>query len=294
MSKGTVGFVGLGSMGGAMARNLAMAGFKVLAWNRTTRPGALEQAGLIGAATPAEAARNGIVVSMVADDSALQAVTHGDDGILAGLPQDGLHICMSTVGVQISAALAQVHRGAGRRYLAAPVFGRPDAAAAAKLWIVAAGEAADYARAEPLFQAMGQGSFHVGAAPEQAGTVKLAGNFLLMAMLEALGEAFALTAKAGIAPRQLLDIVNGALFKSPVYENYGRIAIDRKFDPPGLRLRLGLKDANLMLDAANALQVPMPLASLVRDRMLGAAARGMGELDWSVLTRLIAADAGLA
>lgn len=293
--RGTVGFVGLGSMGLPMARNLAGAGYLVHAWNRSPLPDAdLASAGLKRAATPADAARGGIVITMVADDAALEAVTLGEHGVLAGLPAGGLHLSMSTVGVAEATALAEAHRAAGRRYLAAPVFGRPPAAQAAKLTIVAAGEHADYVRAQPLFDVLGQGSFHVGTAPGQANTVKLAGNFLLMAMLESLGEALALTGKAGVAPRQVLDILNGALFKSPVYENYGRIAIEGAFDPPGFRLRLGLKDANLVLAAANAAAVPMPAASQVRDRMLGGVARGHGELDWAVLTRLVAEDAGLA
>jgi 3-hydroxyisobutyrate dehydrogenase-like beta-hydroxyacid dehydrogenase len=173
------------------------------------------------------------------------------------------------------------------------VFGRPDAAAAAKLWIVAAGASADLARASPLFEVLGQGSFNVRAQPEQANTVKLAGNFLLMAMIEALGEVFALTGKAGVPARQVLDIVNGALIRSPVYENYGRIAINKAFEPAGFKLRLGLKDANLVLAAANAAAVPMPLASLVRDRLLGGVARGKGELDWAAMAQLVAEDAGI-
>ncbi|WP_428381218.1 NAD(P)-dependent oxidoreductase [Nevskia ramosa] len=296
MSQPRIAFIGLGNMGIPMARNLVAAGHAVTVWNRTPlTDAALAQHGFVTAATPAEAAAQsgGMVITMVADDAALDAVTLGEQGLLAGLPQGGLHISMSTVSVQIAQAMTRAHAEAGCRYLAAPVFGRPEAAAAAKLSIVAAGEAADVAQAEPLFKAMGQAHFHVGPNPEQANTVKLAGNFLLMAMLEALGEAFALTAKAGVPARQVLDIINGALMRSPVYENYGNIAINERFDPPGFKLRLGLKDANLVLAAANAAGVPMPAASLVHDRILGGVARGAGELDWSVITRLVAEDAGL-
>ncbi|WP_295680115.1 NAD(P)-dependent oxidoreductase [uncultured Nevskia sp.] len=296
MSQPRIAFIGLGNMGIPMARNLVAAGYAVTVWNRTPLADAdLAQHGFASAATPAQAAAqsDGIVITMVADDAALDAVTLGEQGLLAGLPQGGLHISMSTVSVQIAQMMARAHVEAGCRYLAAPVFGRPEAAAAAKLSIVAAGDAADVAQAEPLFKALGQAHFHVGPNPEQANTVKLAGNFLLMAMLEALGEAFALTAKAGVPARQVLDIVNGALMRSPVYENYGNIAINERFDPPGFKLRLGLKDANLVLAAANASGVPMPTASLVHDRILGGVARGAGELDWSVITRLVAEDAGL-
>ncbi|WP_273454501.1 NAD(P)-dependent oxidoreductase [Nevskia ramosa] len=294
--KPIIAFIGLGNMGIPMARNLVAAGYAVTVWNRTPLTDAdLAQHGFVTAATPAEAAAQsgGMVITMVADDAALDAVTLGEQGLLAGLPRGGLHISMSTVSVQIAQAMARAHAEAGCRYLAAPVFGRPEAAAAAKLSIVAAGAAADVAQAEPLFKVLGQAHFHVGPNPEQANIVKLAGNFLLMAMLEALGEAFALTAKAGVPARQVLDIVNGALMRSPVYENYGNIAINERFDPPGFKLRLGLKDANLVLAAANAAGVPMPAASLVHDRILGGVARGAGELDWSVITRLVAEDAGL-
>lgn len=294
MSKGSIGFIGLGSMGLPMAGNLAQAGYTVAVWNRTPPDAArLAALGLRAAASPADAARAGLVVTMVADDAALEAVTFGAEGLLAGLPPGGLHLSMSTVGVHTAEKLAAAHAAAGSRYLAAPVFGRPEAAAAARLWIVSAGDPADHARAEPVFAALGQGSFHVGTQPAQANTVKLAGNFLLMAMLEALGEAFALTGKAGVPARQVLDILNGALIRSPVYENYGTLAINERFDPPGFRLRLGLKDANLVLAAANAAAVPMPAASLVRDRLLGGVARGKGELDWAAMTQLVAEDAGL-
>jgi len=296
-SKQTVAFIGLGSMGMPMARNLVNAGHVVIVWNRTPMPEAERAAnGFESAASPAEAAArsSGIVITMVADDVALEAVTLGEHGLLKALgAKQGLHVSMSTVSVQIAAEMAAAHTAAGCRYLAAPVFGRPDAAAAAKLSVVAAGDAADIAQVEPLLKAMGQAVFHVGPKPEQANTVKLAGNFLLMSMLESLGEAFALTGKAGVDARQVLDIVNGALMRSPVYENYGNIAINKRFDPPGFKLRLGLKDANLVLAAATAAAVPMPAASLVHDRMLGGVARGAGELDWSVIARLVAEDAGL-
>lgn len=295
MNSKHVAFIGLGAMGKPMASNLVAAGYQVSVWNRTPLPAdEIAKHGFKSAETPAIAAsRGGVAISMVADDAALAAVTHGPDGLLAGLPAGGLHVSMSTVGVQMAESAAEAHSAAGRRYLAAPVFGRPDAATAAKLWIVAGGAAADVAEAQPLFAALGQGSFHVGEQPDQANTVKLAGNFLLMAMLEALGEAFALTGKAGVPARLVLDILNGALLRSPVYENYGNIAICERFDPPGFKLRLGLKDANLVLAAANAAAVPMPAASLVHDRMLGGVARGAGELDWSAITRLIAEDAGI-
>jgi 3-hydroxyisobutyrate dehydrogenase-like beta-hydroxyacid dehydrogenase len=294
VARKTVGLVGLGAMGRGLARSLVQAGYTVFAWNRTPLPEEqLRELGVTPAGTPAEAARNGMVISIVADDAALDAVVSGLDGVLSGLPEGGLHLSMSTVSLELAQRLAARHAEVRRHYLATPVFGRPEAAAAARLWIVAAGEAAQYERARPLFEALGQGSFYVGEAPQQANVIKLAGNFLIMSMLESLGEVIALTRKAQLAPQQVLEIINGALFKSPIYESYGRIALEGRFDPPGFRLRLGLKDANLVLAAAQQLQAPMPAASLVRDRLLSGAARGWGEQDWAALTRAVALDAGL-
>lgn len=289
-----VGFIGIGRMGRGMVLNLVRAGFGVAAWNRSAIDrGELADAGVRFVDTPAQAARSGLVVSMVADDAALDAVSAGEAGVLAGLPAGGLHVSMSTVGIEASSRWAQRHHAAGRAFLAAPVFGRPDAAAAAKLWIVAAGADADYARATPLFEAMGQGHFHVGSEPQQANVVKLAGNFMIISAIETLGEAFALAANAGVAPELLLQIVNGSLFKSPIYENYGRLALERRFDPAGFMLKLGLKDASLVLDAAERTHTPMPFASAARDHLLSGVTRGLGDLDLSALTRVIAENAGL-
>jgi 3-hydroxyisobutyrate dehydrogenase-like beta-hydroxyacid dehydrogenase len=285
----TIGFVGLGSMGLPMASNLAKAGFRVLAYNRTPKPSLPE--GLRAVETPAAAAAGGIVVTMLADDGALEAVCNGAQGLLAGLPKGGLHVSMSTISPAISARLAATHRERDHYYLAAPVFGRPELAAAAKLWVLVAGPAKPAASAMPLIKAMSQGQFQLGERPETANIVKLTGNFLIASMLEALGEAIALARKAGIAPTDLIDVVNTALFKSPLYESYGQLVAGGRFSPAGFKLHLGLKDVRLLLETAESREAPMPSASLIHDQMLTGVARGMGDLDWAVLTQVVADNA---
>jgi 3-hydroxyisobutyrate dehydrogenase-like beta-hydroxyacid dehydrogenase len=200
------------------------------------------------------------------------------------LPRGAVHIGMSTVSVAFSKRLAREHASRAQGYVAAPVFGRPDAAAAQKLWVVAAGPAEQVERCRPVFDAVGRGTSVAGSEPSSANVVKLAGNFTIMAAIEALGEAFATARASGVDPQQFLDIVNSALFQSPLYANYGGIIAGKRFDPPGFRLRLGLKDVRLALAAADAVEVPMPLASLVHDRMLRAIAEGHEDLDWSAFS----------
>ena len=289
-----VGFVGLGSMGRAMASALLRANHEVWVWNRTaSRADALRAEGATVAATPAEAARAGVVISMLADDSAVDAATTGRDGIRDGLPRQGLHVSMSTLAPDTVERLAKVHADAGQVLLSAPVFGRPDAAAAAKLFIVAAGPEDAIERARPLLDAMGQRTFVLGRQPSEANLVKLAGNFMLTAAIEALAEALALVGKAGIDREAFLQILTETLFAAPAYKTYGRALLEGRFSPPGFRLPLGLKDNRLFLQAGERHQVPLPLASLVRDRMLAALARGYGELDWASFARIAAEEAGL-
>ena len=225
-----VGFIGLGSMGGGMARHLVKAGHDVRVWNRTAaRVKPLVTAGATQAKTIAAACEDAAVVfTMVADDAALIDVVSGAEnqpGIAEALGEGDVHVSLSTISTELSARLAEAHAEAGQHFVAAPVFGRPDAAEAGKLTIVAAGDEAALARVQPLLQVMSQKVFLVGADPQAANLVKLAGNFLIAAMTEALGEAFALLHKNGIDAKQFLEIVNGNLFRSPIYENYGtRIA----------------------------------------------------------------------
>jgi 3-hydroxyisobutyrate dehydrogenase-like beta-hydroxyacid dehydrogenase len=247
------------------------------------------------AGSPAEAARNAeAVITMLADDHAVEHVTFGDGGLLDTMAPGAAHISMSTISVALSRRLAEAHATNGQVYIAAPVFGRPEAAAARQLWIVASGDAKQLERFRPLFDAMGRGVSELGPEPWKANVVKLGGNFLIASMIEALGEAFALVRKSEIEARVFLEIANSALFNSPIYASYGTRIVEEVFEPAGFKLRLGLKDARLALDAAEAAAVPMPIASLVRDHMLAAIAHGQSDADWSTFALVNAEAAGLS
>ena len=289
-----VGFIGVGNMGLPMARNLLRAGHSLVVHNRT--PGRVEPLaaeGVSAAGSAVEAARDAeVVVTMLSDDEALRNVIF-EQGVLEAMRPGAIHLGMSTISVAFSMQLAEAHAAAGLGYVSAPVFGRPDAATAARLWIVAAGAAEHIEKCRPLMEAMGRAVSVVGEKPWLSSVVKLAGNLLISSTIEALGETFALQRKWGVEPRTFLEIVNGALFNSPLYANYGGLIAEEKFEPAGFRLRLGLKDTRLVLEAADAVSVPLPLASLVRDHLLAAMANGKGELDWAALAQVSAENAGL-
>lgn len=275
-----------------MVRNLLRAGHQVTVHNRTrTHAEPLRQEGAVLADSPAEAARNvDAVVTMLADD---QAVENAVKSFAETLAPGALHIGMSTISVAGSRRLAEHHAGLEQGYVAAPVFGRPAAAAAAKLWIVAAGAPESIERGQPVFDALARGCSVVGADPWVANAVKLCGNFLIAAALESLGEAFALVRKSGVDAGQFLEIINSALFNSALYGNYGAAIAKEQFEPAGFKLLLGFKDLRLVQEAAESAAVPMPLAGVLRDRFLAAIARGEGELDWAAVARIAAVHAGL-
>jgi 3-hydroxyisobutyrate dehydrogenase-like beta-hydroxyacid dehydrogenase len=286
-----IGFIGLGNMGQAMARNIARAGHQLTVYNRTrSRADELRAEDARVAVSPYDAAVNAdVLITMLANDEAVEAVIFALHGLRAGT----VHISMSTISVALSKRVAEAHAAAGQAYIAAPVFGRPDVAAAARLWVVAAGPADHIERCRPVFEPISQGMFTVGEEPWTANVVKLAGNFLIASMLEALSEAFALIRKSGVEVHQFLEISNSALFKSPLYETYGSIIAEERYEAAGLKLALGLKDVRLALEAAEVAATPMPLASLIRDHFLSAMAHGQGEMDLAGLARVIAENAGL-
>lgn len=289
-----LGFIGLGNMGSPMVRNLLKAGHAVAVYNRTrSKAEELVSAGATVADTPAHACEGEAVMTMLADDHAVEEMVFGRNGILASGARGLVHASMSTISTALSRRLAEVHEHEGQGYVAAPVFGRPQAAQAAKLVVVAAGRAAHVEKVRPALEAVGQKVFQVAEQPEKANLIKVSGNFMLASMLETLGEVFAVLRKSDVDPHLFLEIVNGNLFRSPVYENYGKLAADEKFEPAGFRLRLGLKDVKLALAAAEEVDAPMPLASLVRDQFLSGVARGYGEIDWAGLAKVAAANAGL-
>ena len=288
-----VGFAGLGNMGQPIARNLLKAGHEVVAYNRTrSRAEDLAAVGAQVATSLAEASAPGVVMTMLADDRAVEECAFGQGGILDFLPQGGLHVSLSTISVALCRRLALEHGQRRQGYVAAPVFGRPLAAQSAQLVVVAAGAPEQVERARPLLEPIGRKLLVLGPEAPQASAMKLSGNFLIAAMLEGLSEAFALAEKHGISPAQALEIVK-SVFQSPVYEGYGRQMAERRFEPAGFKMTLGLKDVRLVLAAADAASVPMPLASLVHDQLVSGVARGLGEIDWSALARVVAQNAGI-
>jgi 3-hydroxyisobutyrate dehydrogenase-like beta-hydroxyacid dehydrogenase len=288
-----IGFLGLGQMGQGMAGNLVKAGHAVRVYNRTAgKTSALVDLGAEAAQSVAEACAGEAVVTMLADDKAVEGLAFGEGGLVASLAPGALHVSCSTISTAMSERLSEAHAKAGQRFVAAPVFGRPDAAAAGKLFIVAAGEPGALADCAPLFEAMGQRVFTFGAHPPAANLVKLSGNFLIASVIESLGEAMALVGKAGVDLHAYLELLTSTLFSAPVYKTYGGLIADQKFEPAGFAAPLGQKDIRLTLAAAEDLQVPMPLASLLRDRFLTLLANGGEKLDWSAIGRLAAKDAG--
>jgi 3-hydroxyisobutyrate dehydrogenase-like beta-hydroxyacid dehydrogenase len=288
-----IGFIGLGNMGQGMAANLMKAGHNLTVYNRSPdRAEALVRQGATAARTVAEACRAEAVFTMLSDDRAVEAVTLGPEGIVATLPAGATHVSSSTISVALSERLAAAHAEAGQRYAAAPVFGRPEAASAAKLFVVAAGSPEALQPLSPLFDAIGQRTFVVSERPHTANLVKLSGNFLLASAIESISEAVALVAKAGVDRQQYVDILTSTLFAAPAYQTYGGLIARQEFEPAGFAAILGLKDVRLVLAAGEQLEVPLPIASLLRDRFLALVATGGGHLDWSALATLAARDAG--
>ena len=295
-----IAFIGLGNMGSAMARNLIKAGHQLRVYNRTrSRAEELQSLGAHVAATPGEAAAGcEIAITMLADDHALESVVFNSEknekgSLLESLPANAIHISMSTISVALSRRMAVAHAEHKQHYVSAPVFGRPEAAAAAKLFIMAAGPSAQVERCKPLFDAMGQKTFAVGEDAPGANLLKLTGNFLITTVIESLAESFALVRKSGLDANQFLEILTSTLFNAPIYKTYGALIVADKFTPPGFKVPLGLKDNRLLLAAAEEMAVPMPMASLVRDQFLAAMAQGFNELDWAAIARISAGNAGL-
>jgi 3-hydroxyisobutyrate dehydrogenase-like beta-hydroxyacid dehydrogenase len=287
-----VAVLGLGAMGAPIARNIAVAGFDLTVWNRSPER-AREITGARPAVTPADACADAdVAITMLADDRAVEEVVFGGMGMLGGLRRGACHLGMSTISVALSRRLAAAHEAAGQGYVAAPVFGRPEAAAARQLWVVVGGQAADVERAGPVLAAVGQGTFNLGDAA-QANLAKLLGNFMIGSTIEMLGEALATAEKAGIDPSRFLELLTGTLFGAPVVRRYGQLVAETAFEPAGFRLALGLKDIGLVLEAGEELRSPLPMAGLLRDRLLTALARDRGHFDWSGLASVIREEAGL-
>jgi 3-hydroxyisobutyrate dehydrogenase-like beta-hydroxyacid dehydrogenase len=287
-----IGFIGLGRMGSAIATNLVKAGFDVTVFNRSAdkvRP--LVQLGAHAATQVAEAARGDVVITMLANDDAVGTVVLGKGGVIESLPKGSIHISMSTISVQLAEELVKAHARAGQRFVSAPVFGRPEAAAAAKLFIVTGGDPDTLSVCQPLFEVIGQKTFPMATEPQIANLVKLSGNFLIASVMEAMGEAIALVGKAGVDRSAYVELLTSSIFPAPIYRTYGDLIASSRFQPAGFLAPLGYKDIRLTLAAADSLRVPMPLAGLLRDRFLRLLAHGGDGMDWSAIGGLASEDA---
>ena len=286
-----VGFIGLGSMGAAIAPNLVRAGHEVSVWNRSPeKADPLVAGGAIRAATPADASRGDAVFTMLADDAAVEGVS---EAILASLPAGGVHISLSTISVALADKLTEAHAARGQHYVSAPVFGRPPVAAEGKLFIAAASTPEAIEKAMPLLETIGQRVQVFGDKPSAANLVKLAGNFLIVNVTEALSEAMALVAKGGVEKADLLEFLTSTLFGAPIYRNYGALIVSETFEPAGFAAVLAAKDMRLAGEAADSLGVSMPLNDLLRARLGRLVEGGEGHLDLTGLSLLASRDAGL-
>jgi 3-hydroxyisobutyrate dehydrogenase-like beta-hydroxyacid dehydrogenase len=273
---------------------LLAAGYQLRVYNRTKEKAqSLIEKGAQVVDSPAEAAESsGIVVTMLANDAALESVVLSENGILAKLKKDTVHLSMSTVAPATAHKLAKQHEQKEAHYVAAPVFGRPEAAAARKLWVALSGKANAKERIKPVVEQLGQGVFDFGEDAGAANVVKLAGNFLIISAIEAMAEAFTLAEKNGVDRAQIADLFGQTLFACPIYQNYGRMVAQQQYEPAGFKLSLGLKDITLALQTAKESQMPLPLASLVHDRLLSLVASGKSDIDWTGLALKASQDAG--
>jgi len=288
-----IGFIGLGAMGAGIAGSLLRAGHEVTVWNRSPEPvAALVAQGARAAHAPSDALKGDVAFSMLANDAALHEV--GLDGAALDAAAKGLvHCNMATVSLDMARAMTAAHAARGLGYVAAPVFGRPNVAAQGQLLVVAAGAADALEKLKPLLGAVGRRVEIVGDRPEQANLFKIAGNFMIVSVVETLGEAFAMLRKGGVDHARFQEVMASSLFAAPLYQGYGKLIVDEAFDPPGFRLVLGLKDVNLARSAAAELGSFMPLGDLMRDTLEAAIADGLGEKDLTAATALIARKSGL-
>jgi 3-hydroxyisobutyrate dehydrogenase-like beta-hydroxyacid dehydrogenase len=288
-----VGFIGLGNMGQAISGRILDAGFDLIVYNRTrSKAEGLEKKGASVADSIADACTGrDVVFTMLSDDTALGKVVDG--GLLETLPKGAIHVPMGTHSVTALLALKERHDAAGHRFVAAPVLGRPEAAAAGQLGIVPGGDQAAIAELGPLWQAIGRRTFDAGANPAGAAAVKLANNMVLGCAIEAMAEAFALTRKFDVEPTVFNEVMTDGLFSAPAYKVYGGIIANESYENVGFSVKLGFKDSNLVMAAGQAANVPLPSLNVFRDTLLEALAKGEGDLDWAVMGRVRARAGGL-
>jgi 3-hydroxyisobutyrate dehydrogenase-like beta-hydroxyacid dehydrogenase len=288
-----IGFIGLGKMGKGVAAHLLAAGHQVRVWNRSPEPvKELAANGAKPVAKPADLGTSQVIMTLLANDAAVRSVIL-DQGVLAAAAPGSIHINLTTISVAFAKELADLHRQRNVGYVAAPVFGRPNVAAEGKLNIVVAGNPATITRAHEALAAISQKIWPVGDREEWANAVKIAGNFMIASAIQSMGEAVALTRAHGIAAKDFLEILTSTLFASPVYKGYGAMIAAERYQPAGFEVTLALKDIRLALSAADALNVPMPFASVLRDSLVEAVATGGADDDWGSLARVAARHAGL-
>jgi 3-hydroxyisobutyrate dehydrogenase-like beta-hydroxyacid dehydrogenase len=295
MTEQMIGFIGLGAMGAPIAANLIAAGIVPVVWNRTAskaQPLAAKGAS-IAAAAGDTASPGGIVVTMLADDSAVERVVVGENGIAARLGQGGIHLSMSTIAPATARRLARYHSDRGSVYVAAPVFGRPDNAVQRQLVLCIAGPPSAKQRVKPLLDAVGRAVFDFGEEPGAANVVKLCGNFLIAAAIEAVAEALTMAEKNGVERGRVAEMLGKTLFACPVYQRYGEAIAAKQHTPAGFKMPLGLKDVELVLETAGEVRVPMPVAGLIRERLISGLAKGRAEMDWSALALGVLDEAGI-
>jgi len=290
-----IGVVGLGHMGDAFAANLIADGYQVSVFDRNAKHAALLiAAGASGSSGLAGFANCEAVLTSLPDDNALEDVTLSPGGLVHVLAKGAIHISMSTISPGLSRRMAQQHQAAGQGYVAAPVLGNPDLAHARKLFVIAAGAPPALAKVKPVLERLGQRLFVLGDDAGAANLMKLGGNVLTALTLESMGEVLALLQKGGIDAHAAFKVLTGSLFDGKVNKTYGGKIVDSRYSPPSMTAPLAVKDLRLALAEAEHLDVPMPAASLVHDRLVAIIARGWADLDWSALGLLAAADAGLA
>ncbi|AQS88586.1 NAD(P)-dependent oxidoreductase [Neoasaia chiangmaiensis] len=290
-----IGFVGLGAMGEAMAMCLLKAGHELAVYNRSPQKAdRLVEEGAQRADSPSEAARGrDIVFSMLLDDDAVASSTFDENGIMDGLSKDAVHVGCSTISHALAIRLRDEHAARGQTYASATVLGRPPAAQAGELFVILAGAAAAREKVRPALDAFSQRIFEVGSDPAHANIVKLSLNFMIFSTIQQMAEVFSINEKAGIEPKAIFEILTNSFYTAPVHRNYGKIMVEKDYDKPGAPMSLGLKDAELFLAAGGDLRVPLPTASLIRDRFLTALAAGDDRRDFSALFEYARRDAGL-
>ncbi|MEO6521622.1 MAG: NAD(P)-dependent oxidoreductase [Mucilaginibacter sp.] len=291
-----IGFIGLGNMGTPMAQNLIKAGYHLQVYNRTiSKADELDQSAITKCKTPAEAATDvEFVVTMLSEDEILKEAVSGEHGLLHTLPKGGVHISMSTISPETSQLLAGLHHLAGSHYIAAPVFGRPEAAAAKKLFVCTSGNTEAKERARPILEALGQSVTDFGGDVGGANVLKVAGNFMIIGAMEMMAEAFTLAEKNGLNRTDVANFFGATIFNAPIFHNYGKLIANKQYEPVGFKARLGLKDARLAVKLSQTSETPMPLATLAHNRLLTAVAKGGGDRDWvEAFGKGVTDDAGI-